>query len=121
MPEAILASRRVDPEALDTLREHFDSLTDRTTLFERGLAAENVRTEAAFLGHDADGPVLYYYTERGDDYPPDLDPDDVADEILELGAEHEAALEAACTEPARDEEGELRTLERLFFASAVDE
>jgi hypothetical protein len=121
MVDAVLSKRRVDPEKVDRLREYFDSLADRQEVFERGLDIENVRAEAAFLRTDENGPVLYYYMERGEDHPPDIEPEEIEDEaVLELAAEHEAALEDACVESARDEDGDLRQFETLFFASSVD-
>jgi hypothetical protein len=118
MVDAILSKRRVDPEELDRLREHFESLD--TDLFERGLDVENVHTEAAFLQEEDGEPVLYYYMERGEDYPPDVDPTELDEDLQQLSAEHGELLNEVCTEPARDEDGTLRSLETLFFASTVD-
>lgn len=121
MVDAVLSKRRVDPEKVDRLREYFDSLADRTDIFERGLELEDVHTEAAFLRETDDGPVLYYYMEQGPDYPPDLDREDIEDEaVLELVEEHQVVLEDVCVEPARDETGELKRFDTLFFASTLD-
>lgn len=77
---------RIDPEKVDAVRDHFDSLDGRRDVFERGLDLKNMHTEAAWLHESDDGPVLYYYEEASDDYPPeDLDLADVDDpELLEL-------------------------------------
>lgn len=120
MVDPILSKRRVDPEKLDVLRAHFEAMQERSETFERGLALESVFTEAAFLREDDDGPVLYYYMEAGDDYPPDIDVEDIDDAVLELSAEHGTVMEEVCVEPARDEDGELNRFETLFFASTLD-
>ncbi|WP_135535939.1 DUF6176 family protein [Halostella pelagica] len=121
MVDAILSKRRVDPEKVDQLRDYFDSLDDRQELFERGLDLEEVYTEAAFLQDDGEGPVLYYYIEQSDDFPPELDREDIDDQdLLELSAEHEAVLNEVCLEPARNGDEERNRFETLFFASTID-
>ncbi len=99
------------------LCEHFESLAADRDLVERALDAEDNYTEAAFLHETEDGPVLYYYTERAED--PDV-PDEFDEEVRELGERHAAVLAEACVEPARDENGDLRRFETLFFASTLD-
>jgi hypothetical protein len=121
MVDPILSKRRVDPDEVDRLREYFDSLDDRRAAFERGLNIENVHTEAAFLQEEDGEPVLYYYMERGEEYPPDVDREDIDDPaVLELSRDHAELLNDVCTEPARDDDGSLRGLETLFFASTVE-
>jgi hypothetical protein len=117
MVDAVLSSRRVDPEKVTLLREHFESLAADRELVERALDAEGRHAEAAFLRETEDGPVLYYYTERAED--PDV-PEEFDEAVRELGERHAAALEDACVEPARDEDGDLRRFETLFFASPLD-
>lgn len=120
MVDSILSKRRVDPTKVEQLRDHFDSLKDEHGLVERALAAENVYTEAAFLHEDDDGVILYYYMERDDEFPPDVSPADLDDEILALGKRHETALEDACLDSAHDDDGQLKQFETLFFASSID-
>lgn len=120
MVDAILSKRRVDPGKVEQLRNHFETLADDHALVERALAAENVYTEAAFLREEDDGVTLYYYMERDEEFPPDISAAELDDEIVELGKRQEAALEDACLESARDEEGTLNQFETLFFASASD-
>ncbi len=117
MVDAVLSTRRVDPEKTDVLYEHFDALAADRDLVERALDAEGHYTEAAFLRETGDGPVLYYYTERADD--PDV-PEEFDDELRELGERHAAALAEACVEPADDGDGDGREFEPLFFASTLD-
>jgi hypothetical protein len=120
MVDAILSKRRVDPAKVEQLRDHFETLEDDRDLVERALAAESVYTEAAFLRDEGDEVTLYYYMERDDEFPPDVSPADLDDEIIELGKRQEAALEDACLESARDDDGQLRRFETLFFASSSD-
>lgn len=118
MVDVVLSRRRVDPEKVSLLRDHFDSLATEREVVERALDAEGHHTEAAFLreADDGDDPVLYYYVERAED--PDV-PDEFDDAVRELGERHAAALAEACVEPARDEDGDLRRFETLFFASPL--
>jgi len=120
MTTAILSKRRVDPDKVEQLRNYFEDLADQRDLFERGLAAENVYTEAAFLRTDERGPVLYYYAERAADHPPEISVEDLDDELVELGARHRELLNEVCVESPRNEDGTLETFETLFFASASD-
>jgi predicted nuclease with TOPRIM domain len=120
MVDAILSKRRVDPTKVEQLRDHFETLEDDRELVERALAAENVYTEAAFLRETDDEVVLYYYMERDDEFPPDVSPADLDDEIIELGKRQEAALDEACLEPAHDDDGQLKQFQTLFFASSSD-
>lgn len=120
MTDPLLSKRRVDPEKVDRLRAHFEALSEDRDLVERSLEIENVVTEAAFLREDADGPVLYYYMERGDEYPPDLDPEELPDAVLELGTEHEKVLDDVCLESPRNADGDLESFETLFYASTLD-
>jgi hypothetical protein len=108
---------RVDPDAVDRVREHFDELDDRRETFRRGLAMENVYDEAAWLETAGDGPVVYYYQETGEDHPPaDLSLDDVEDEgVVELAEDHATFWEEVAAEGA-----DLTSFEPLFFASTLD-
>lgn len=121
MTDAILSKRRVAPEKVDKLRDWFTEAEQRSETFERGLELENVFTEAAFLAEEGDGPVLYYYMEAGDDYPPeDIDLSEFPEELKDVVQKHRTVLEDVCVEDAREDDGSLKRFETLMFASTVE-
>ncbi|MFB6073177.1 MAG: hypothetical protein ABEJ88_09440 [Halobacterium sp.] len=118
MPNYRLFRLPLNPERIDAVREHFDHLDERREAFERGLALENMNAEAAWL--DEDAPALYYLHEEGDDYPADIEPEDINDPaVLELSQTHHGFFEEVAAE-GHDHPDDLEELPSLFAASARD-
>jgi hypothetical protein len=118
MPNYRLFRLPLDPECIDEVYEHFDYLDENRDAFERGLELENMNAEAAWL--DVDAPALYYLHEEGDDYPADIEQEDVDDPaILELSKTHHGFFQHVAAD-GHDHPEDLEELESLFSASATD-
>ncbi|WP_255150143.1 hypothetical protein [Halorarius halobius] len=108
----------LDPDSLADVRAHFDHLAEKQDAFERGLALENMNAEAAWL--DEEAPALYYLHEESEDYPADIDPEDVDDpEVMELSETHHGFFQAVAADGV-DHPDDLVEFESLFAASARD-
>ncbi|MFC6952399.1 DUF6176 family protein [Halorubellus litoreus] len=109
---------RLDPERLTEVREHFDGLEDRRETFERGLELEGMNGETAWL--DAAEPALYYLHEESDEYPKDVDPDEMDEALAALSEDHHGFFETVAA-PGHDHPEDLTEFERLFSVSARDQ
>jgi hypothetical protein len=118
MPTTTLFKLPLDPDKIDDVREHFSQLDDRRETFERGLALEKMNAEAAWL--DESEPALYYLHEESDEYPADIESEDIEDEaILELSQNHHGFFERVAA-PDHDHPDDLTEFEELFYAAARD-
>lgn len=118
MPTNRLFRLPLDPDRVEDVRAHFEELDDRRDTFERGLALEEMNAETAWL--DEDEHALYYLHEEGDEYPPDVDLDDVDDEaLLALSAEHRDFFDDVAAD-GHDHPDDLTEFEELFHATARD-
>lgn len=117
MVNPMLYKLRIGSEETDTVRKHFESMSEQSNVFQRGLEIEGMHTEAAWLHEDDEGPVLYYYEEASDDYPPDdLALEDINDEaVVALSKEHHGIWEQVAAQ-----EAELVEFEELFFVSTLE-
>jgi hypothetical protein len=119
MPEFRLFKLPLDPDRLDDVHDHFETLEDERETFERGLALEHMNAEAAWL--DDDEPALYYLHEEGDDYPADVDQGDIDDPaLLELSKTHHGFFQEVAAEGVEHPE-DLEEIENLFGATARNE
>ncbi len=108
----------VAPDRIDDVRAHFADLADRRETFERGLALEGMRAETAWL--DESEHALYYLHDEGEDYPREVDPDDIEDEaLIELSRTHRGFFQEVAAE-GHDHPGDLVEFEELFHATASD-
>jgi len=118
MPNYRLFRLPLNPARVDAVRDHFDALHEQRGTFEAGLELENMNAEAAWL--DDDAPALYYLHEEGDDYPADIELDDVEDpSIIELSENHHGLFAEVAAED-HDHPEDLEELEALFAASVRD-
>jgi|APHM01.1.fsa_nt_gi hypothetical protein len=114
-----MATRRLfklplDPDSIDDVRAHFDSLEDRHALVERGLALEGMNAKTAWL--DEREPALYYLHEESKTYPADVDESDIDEELQELSNEHHGFFQQVVA-PGHEHPDDLVEFERLFSAS----
>jgi hypothetical protein len=98
--------------------DHFEYLDAERDAFERGLALENMNAEAAWL--DEDAPALYYLHEEGDDYPADIEQEDIDDPaVMELSQTHHGFFQTVAAD-GHDHPDDLEEFESLFAATASD-